>query len=154
MQPLRCLVFILASLSVLQVGPLVAQKAPPTFQDDVAPILAANCLACHAEAAQSGLDLRTVESILKGGMSRPAVVPGKSEESLLMAKVVSGQMPPGPSRLAVAQIDIIRDWIDKTLAAKEDLTASAPEAALLGAGHRFAQHADAGGDHRYRPKLL
>lgn len=120
-----CRHLFLASLSVLPISPIAAQETLPTFVDDVAPILAANCLTCHAEAAQSGLDLRTVESILQGGVSGPAVVPGKSGESLLMAKVESGEMPPGPSRLADAQIGMIRDWIDKTLAAKEDLKASA-----------------------------
>ena len=125
MQLLRWLFLPLAPVLALQVAPLAAQEASPSFQDDVSPIFAGNCIACHAEAAQSALDLRTVESILKGGVSGPAVVPGKSGESLLMVKVESGDMPPGPSRLADAQIDIIRDWIDKTLGAKEDLKASA-----------------------------
>ena len=127
MQYLRRLFFIPSALFALNVAALVAQDAPLTFQGDVAPIFAANCLACHAEAAQAGLDLRTVESILKGGASGPAVVPGNSADSLLMDKIVSGQMPPGPNRLAEAQIDIIRTWIDETLAAKEDLKASAAD---------------------------
>lgn len=125
--PNRRLLSTLPILLALSAAVLRAQDqdTPPTFQEDVAPILAANCLACHAEASQSGLDLRTEESILKGGKSGPAVVPGKSAESLLMQKVVSGQMPPGPSRLAEAQIDLIKTWIDTTLAAQEDLTAEA-----------------------------
>lgn len=138
MQLVRPLVLALAPLLALQTVALAAQGTSPSFQDDVSPIFAGNCLVCHAEAAQSGLDLRTVESILKGGMSGPAVVPGKSAESLLMTKVESGQMPPGPSRLTAAQIGIIRDWIDTTLAAKEDLKASAAESSSnLRAGHRF-----------------
>lgn len=125
MQLPRRLILVPMTLFALQVAPLAAQEASPTFEDDVTPIFAGNCIACHAEAAQSGLDLRTVESILKGGMSGPAVVPGKSSESLLMMKVESGDMPPGLSRLADTQIGIIRDWIDKTLGAKEELKASA-----------------------------
>ena len=124
----RCVLHLVAVAAAGAVA-LYAQDAAPAFQDDVAPILATNCIACHAEAAQSGLDLRTEESILKGGVSGPAVIPGKSAESLLMTKVVTGQMPPGPSRLAKTQIDILRAWIDKTLAAKEDLTASADDTA-------------------------
>lgn len=130
MQFISCLVPALAFWSVLLATPLAAQDAAPIFQEDVAPIFAANCLTCHAEAAQAGLDLRTVESILKGGVSGPAVIPGKSGESLLLGRVESGQMPPGPSRLADAQIQIIKNWIDKTLAAKEDLTASAAKGVL------------------------
>ena len=124
MQLHRFLVPLVALLFLLRSASVTAQDTAPTFQDDVAPIFAANCLACHAEAAQSGLDLRTEETIMKGGMSGPAVIPGKSGESLLMAKIESGQMPPGPSRLADTQISLIKEWIDTTLAAEEDLKAS------------------------------
>ena len=43
---------------------------------------------------KGGLDLRTMASRLKGGKSGPALVPGRPEESLLLKKIVDGQMPP------------------------------------------------------------
>ncbi|MDA0207570.1 MAG: PSD1 and planctomycete cytochrome C domain-containing protein [Acidobacteria bacterium] len=124
MQRLRRRLSIATVLAAASACLLFAQDAPPSLEGDVAAIFETNCIACHAQAAQAGLDLRTTESILKGGMSGPAVVPGKSAASLLMDKVVTGQMPPGPSELAPAQIDVLRNWIDKTLAAKEALAVS------------------------------
>ena len=53
------------------------------------------CFECHGvEKTESGLDLRTVESMLKGGESGPALVPGKPEESLLFKMVHKEKMPP------------------------------------------------------------
>ena len=47
------------------------------FESDILPIFEAKCLACHGEKLQqNGLDLRTRESVLKGGESGPAVEPG------------------------------------------------------------------------------
>src|SRR4030095_7045606 len=57
------------------------------------------------------------ETCLKGGESGPAVVPGKSEESLLI-ELVSGLnpesvMPKKGSKLTSAQIAVLRAWIDQ-----------------------------------------
>ncbi len=62
------------------------------------------------------LDLRTAETVLKGGASGAAVQPGESAKSLLMDKVVTGQMPPGKVKLTGEEMDAIRTWIDKGLA--------------------------------------
>ena len=63
----------------------------------------------------SGLDLQTRESILAGGKRGPAVIPGKSAESILYKAVAHQgdlQMPPGKNALAAEQLQIIRQWID------------------------------------------
>src|SRR5256885_15619705 len=55
---------------------------PSTFESDVIPILKANCLMCHgATGPQAGLDLGSRDSILKGGKSGRAIVPGSSDQS-------------------------------------------------------------------------
>jgi len=81
--------------------PLLGQDISlPTFESDIVPILKANCLMCHGETTpQAGLDLRTRDSILKGGKSGRAVVPGSSDKSLLIDKIASKSMPPGKVKL-------------------------------------------------------
>ena len=92
-----------------------AEEGPqvvPRFESDVLPIFEAKCLACHGEKLQqNGLDLRTRESVLKGGESGPAVEPGSVGESLLYEKVKSGSMPLGGEKLKAEEIEAIRRWI-------------------------------------------
>lgn len=90
----------------------------PTFETDVMPIFKAKCLACHgAGEAQGKLDLRTPAAILQGGASGPSVQPGAAAKSLLMDKIVTGQMPPGKIKMTPAEMDQVRAWIDKGLEA-------------------------------------
>jgi mono/diheme cytochrome c family protein len=64
-------------------------------EQDVLPIFQVRCVACHGKREQKGgLDLRTQASRLKGGNSGPALAPGKPEESLILHKLESGNMPP------------------------------------------------------------
>jgi hypothetical protein len=92
---------------------------PVDYVRDVKPILKASCYSCHGSREQKGkLRLDTVAFALKGGRSGPALVPGKSGESLLIEKVALGnspkRMPPPPKTcLAEKQIDLIKTWIDQ-----------------------------------------
>src|SRR5262249_33163676 len=62
----------------------------PRFESEVVPILRASCWSCHGgEKPQAGLDLRSLDAILRGGRSGPAIQPGASDKSLLVDKVVS-----------------------------------------------------------------
>jgi cytochrome c553 len=64
-------------------------------QHDILPILLLRCTACHGRQKQeAGLDLRTRVSMLKGGKSGPAIVPGKPEESLILKRIQAEEMPP------------------------------------------------------------
>ena len=96
-------------------GSLVATAdTPPTFDEDIRPILESNCLPCHGgEAPQQGLDLRTAPAVLRGGSSGPAIEIGSSAKSVLVERVVAGTMPPGDSKLAESEIALIRSWIDE-----------------------------------------
>jgi hypothetical protein len=86
---------------------------PRTFERDVLPILAANCLKCHAnDPRKADLDLRTPAGLVRGGDSGPAVVQGSAAKSLLFEKISHGEMPPGKTKLTAAQVRTIRDWID------------------------------------------
>jgi mono/diheme cytochrome c family protein len=95
-----------------------AGAATNLWATHVQPLLAENCFTCHGELKQkSGLDLRTPDSILKGGERGPAIVPGKPEESNLFKFVHSGsdpKMPPGEKKpLSEQQIAILKAWIKK-----------------------------------------
>src|SRR4051794_33918442 len=74
------------------------RTATVDFETEIVPILRANCCACHTEKkTEGGLILDSLSTLLKGGDSGPAVVAGKSAESLLL-KVAARQqqkfMPP------------------------------------------------------------
>jgi hypothetical protein len=93
-------------------------------------IILEKCGACHGQARMSDLDLRQLDTMLKGGKRGPAVVPGKSAESLLYRAVAQTgdlKMPPGKSTLAAADVETIREWIDS--GAKWPMTTTASSTA-------------------------
>ncbi|MBI4664429.1 MAG: hypothetical protein HY735_37010 [Verrucomicrobia bacterium] len=105
------------------------------FQTEVLPILKNNCLACHNQTkAKAELILETPQTILKGGESGPAVVPGRSAESLLLkaaAHQTETVMPPrdnkvNASDLTPEQLGLIKLWIDQ--GAKGEVRTAAPVA--------------------------
>src|SRR4051794_17194790 len=64
------------------------------FKKQVRPLLEQKCLECHGgKAIEAELDLSDRESLLRGGQSGPAIVPGKSRDSLLV-KLVNHQREP------------------------------------------------------------
>jgi mono/diheme cytochrome c family protein len=94
---------------------LTAQTSPQTFFEEmVRPLLAENCYACHTEARSGGLRLDSRETLLAGGKSGAAIVPGDPDHSLLIAAVehthAKLRMPPG-KKLTDAQIAALREWV-------------------------------------------
>ena len=59
------------------------------------------------------LDLRTRESILKGGKFGPAMVPGKPQESLLLKRIHADEMQPGDQLIIAGVKPISGDEIKK-----------------------------------------
>jgi len=87
------------------------------FEKNIRPLLAANCYGCHSSQIakpMSGLQLDSKAGMLRGGGSgSPAIVPGKPDESLLIAAVRGSgnlKMPPG-KKLQPAEIDNLVEWI-------------------------------------------
>ena len=84
------------------------------FEKDVRPILATRCQGCHGPVKQKGgLRLDARASILVGGTSGPAVVPGDPKESLLVDAINYGetyQMPP-KSKLPDGEIATLTRWV-------------------------------------------
>ncbi|MCI0535032.1 MAG: DUF1549 domain-containing protein [Verrucomicrobiales bacterium] len=118
--------FLLAdSLAALaKMTPEQIQSLPPPaahqidFTKEIKPILETSCMKCHGRGKSKGeLRIDTRETFLKGGESGPAVVPGKSEESLLIELVAGlnpeSVMPKKGSKLNSSQIALLRAWIDQ-----------------------------------------
>ena len=105
----------LTPLACLILGPALAvsRSDASDFERDILPIFERTCLQCHSGTAPQGdLHLDRLESMLAGGKSGPALVPGASGRSLLVSKLVSGAMPPGDVNLSREEIGAIRLWID------------------------------------------
>src|SRR3989442_10052095 len=102
-----------------------AQLPPPAthaidFSREIKPIFEASCIKCHGRGKdKGGFRLDNRETFLRGGESGPAVVFGKSAESLLIALVQGFDpdniMPKKGSRLTPEQIGLLRAWIDQGL---------------------------------------
>ncbi len=84
-----------------------------TFETHVRPILKAHCFDCHgAEDELKGkLDLRLVRLMKRGGETGSAVEAGKPEASLLLQRIKSGEMPPGPAKVSAREIAVLEKWI-------------------------------------------
>ena len=78
-------------------------------------VLETHCIGCHGAARMSGLDMRTLESLLAGGTRGSAVVPHDASASLLVQAVKGHgplRMPPGDKSLSGAEVDVLARWID------------------------------------------
>src|SRR5687768_10161107 len=105
-------------------GPAFAE--PVDYMKEIKPILSTACYQCHSETQQKhGLRVDTAAAILKGGDAGPAIVPGKSEDSLLI-KAVQGvakdlaRMPYKKSPLDEEKIALLKRWIDEGAKAPAD----------------------------------
>jgi mono/diheme cytochrome c family protein len=93
--------------------------AETVTQHDVIPILLRRCTVCHGlRRKEGGLDLRSRESMVRGGKSGPAIIPGDAEESRLIQKIRNGEMPPRKRLVEVsvqpieqAETEVLARWI-------------------------------------------
>ncbi len=93
-----------------------AEQTTTDFERDVAPILLSRCIECHQSANPSGgLSLQTATAQRRGGDSGPAVRPGDADGSLLISRVLAGEMPPPANgherRLPPAEAETLRRWV-------------------------------------------
>ena len=85
------------------------------FETHVRPILKVHCWQCHGETDElrGALDTRLARTLIRGGDSGAAIVPGDHEHSLLYQRVAAGEMPPGVKKLTPGEIDVVARWIDQ-----------------------------------------
>ena len=86
---------------------------PPRFARDIRPIFVRHCTRCHGENDdfQAGLDLRSVDSMIVGGSSGPAIVPGDPGGSLVLQMIGDDGMPPEGRPVSTQDIARIERWI-------------------------------------------
>src|SRR5579884_1065911 len=100
---------------LLAAAPAAAQSpGDDFFEKEVRPLLAARCLSCHGDSKpKGGLRLTSRQSVLKGGDSGPAVVPGKPENSLLVHAVRYLDPPRMPPRekLPDREVEVLTRWV-------------------------------------------
>jgi mono/diheme cytochrome c family protein len=134
-----CVLTILAaSAARIAAQPQSASPKPHakvTFARDIAPIFEKNCNSCHgSEKPQAGLRLDSEVAALKGGESGKIIVPGDSEKSPLVRRLIGNgeeaRMPMAADPLPAAQIKLIRAWIDQNSFAAAPEPAAAPVAAI------------------------
>jgi len=99
-------------------GQAASSAGTEFFESKIRPILAKECYQCHSSQAvklKGGLSLEYHETMLRGGNTGPAIVPGDPEKSLLIKAVrytdPDLQMPPRGKRLSDAQIADLVAWI-------------------------------------------
>ncbi len=98
-------------------GPAARQAASP--REILVTIVNVKCLLCHGRRRQEGgLDLRTRESLLAGGVSGPAIVPGDPDRSLMIRRIAEEEMPPAEHQARLSyrpvtsdELEDLREWI-------------------------------------------
>ena len=111
------------AILVLAAAAASTGMAPPSaegiefFEKSVRPVLVANCSGCHSATAskvRGGLRVDSLESLLAGGDSGPAIVPGDPDASLLVKAIryrdPDTEMPP-KGKLPEEAIKAIERWV-------------------------------------------
>ena len=101
------------------VGVSGAQTPTPAdlefFESKIRPLLVEHCYECHsgdADPIQAGIRVDSRAGLLRGGDSGPAIVPGQTDESLLLEAVryETFEMPPR-GKLPDAEIELLQRWV-------------------------------------------
>jgi hypothetical protein len=117
---MKCFVYLAAGvISAVSAGPLSAEEID--FNRQIRPLLSKNCFACHgrdAKKREAKLRLDTLAGAIAKRDDGPAIVPGKSSASGLIARINSDdpdeKMPPTDSgkTLTAEEIKLLTQWID------------------------------------------
>jgi len=114
-------IILVSAISWLLAG--CGREQSVSFEKDVRPILAANCLECHHAGGKgqqaSGFGMDSYASLMKGTRFGPMIIPGDAEGSNMVV-LMEGRADPSISmphgdRKPVPKQDIrtIRKWIDQ-----------------------------------------
>ena len=114
-------VALLTGATLLRAQPEApTQSAPQTvdFARDIEPIFKQHCYECHGPTKARGhLRLHSPDLIRTGGDSGPIIATGKSDDSLLIHRVLGlggdDRMPKDGDPLPASAIALLRAWIDQ-----------------------------------------
>ncbi len=115
---IRAAVILIVFASILHTDTAYAQQDPSSeqvkfFEQKIRPLLIRNCVACHGEQKQqNALRVDSLASLLQGGDSGPAIVPGHPDQSLLISAVKYDgfEMPP-KGKLSDQEIQDLESWV-------------------------------------------
>ncbi len=115
---------VAVSCAMVSCGVALAADATPSFTRDIKGILSNRCVRCHgpdpegrAGGGDEGLRLDTFEGATADLGGHAAIVPGKPDESEIIARITSSDpdlvMPPPDAGqpLSEKQIDLLKRWI-------------------------------------------
>ena len=109
-------VFVILGLAIL---PAITRLSAVQvdFVHEVVPIIRKHCAECHTGAKKKGgLAMNTRSELLKGGENGRVVEPGRSDKSLMIKLLLSGDdeqwMPPKGDRVPPEQVALLKKWID------------------------------------------
>ncbi|MFM9196834.1 MAG: DUF1549 domain-containing protein, partial [Planctomycetia bacterium] len=115
---------LIMSITVGETSARASETAAPrrlSFTRDIQPILATHCFNCHGldeHSRQAGLRLDTREAAIAAlDSGAHAIVPGKAEESELVARIRSTDadtiMPPPAFKkpLSKEQVELLKQWV-------------------------------------------
>lgn len=110
------LVRFIRTLKPAGAEPTSTPGGPPSFSEQILPLLEAKCSMCHSQQATfGGWDTSSYEAMMTTGAHAPVVKPGDPTNSLLAQKVSGtqtqgGMMPPGGA-LPENEVQLIVNWI-------------------------------------------
>lgn len=118
----------LIGFGVITVPGVAAEPKPVDFAHDIVPLIKTHCVKCHTDGTYKGaFSLDTRQAVLK----TEAVVPGKSDESELIFRIMSDdpdeQMPPKGDRLTPAEVALFKAWIDQGMPWDEGFAFKKPD---------------------------
>ncbi len=124
-------IFLGTILSTFAQTPQLASPvdAEELWTSRIEPLLDKQCLKCHAGVRQQGsLDLRSLDTMLRGGSRGPAIIPGRPNESRLVQFVQPNSethMPLDPKKqLSAADIAALKAWVSALPAPKSKLASA------------------------------
>src|SRR5687768_11259906 len=97
-----------------------AGRAVEVSQHQIVPLMLLRCTVCHGLRKQEGgVDLRDKASMLKGGKSGPAMVPGKPDDSVMIKRIAAEECPPRRRVVEVSvkpmepsEVTLLKKWIE------------------------------------------
>ena len=111
---MRKLLGIQSLILFLALGSISGHGAEIDSGERILPVLAKRCGSCHqGPNPQKGMRVSSVEDLLRGGESGPALVPGDPDASLILSKVQGErpEMPPVGDPMTAEEIAVLRSWI-------------------------------------------
>lgn len=85
------------------------------FENEVRPVLAQSCIKCHgSEKQEGGLRLDSLEHMLTGGDSGPAIAPGAVADSLIVSAIRYQDLEMPPSGQLSPEVQaVLETWVEQ-----------------------------------------